>query len=479
MINLVKNELIKIFSKKAIYIYTTIVIVLLVSVAFMGKSGVIEDLSGYDSTYVEYLKESLNEYDLNDSYQLRMYIGDRVIIDVEEISKEYSYDSPQRLYIDEVIQPLLLEKYNYEFIDKDLENVNLVQIRLDQEIKKLSNFDWKSIIKDEKKLVEYDITLAENMLKEDKDNKDLKNQLEILKVKLWCLDYRLEHNIPNSYDSKSYLIDTYEQFASEYIVMVKDERLIKDRNELIKKREVESNYNIYLYKLENEMISDNQDMIEYVVFSFSYVDGFVVIAILIIAGSIISEEFNKGTIKQLLIKPFSRSKIFTSKIIASLIAILLFVLLYEGVFLLSNCLEYNNFSSIFGTNIVYDFNLGKVKEVPVLVQCLYGFISVLPAYLIIYITVILVGVLSTNSVASMISGFGLFFSSDLLSYLLKPQILAYMPFYTWDLSPYMYGGLNTNKYATFGTSLLIDILVIILLCILAYIFFNRKEVKNQ
>ena len=227
------------------------------------------------------------------------------------------------------------------------------------------------------------------------------------------------------------------------------------------------------------MISDNQDMIEYIVASFSYVEGFVVIAILIIVGSIISEEFNKGTIKQLLTKPFSRSKILTSKIIAGLIAMFLFLLVYEGAFLLSNCFEYNDFSSIFGTNVVYDFNLGKVKEVSVLAQCFYGFISVLPAYLIIFITVILVGVLSTNSVASMISGFGFFFVSDLLSYLLKPQIVAYMPFYTWDLTPYMYGGLNTNKYATFGTSILIDILTIVLLGILAYVFFNRKEVKNQ
>ena len=41
-----------------------------------------------------------------------------------------------------------------------------------------------------------------------------------------------------------------------------------------------------------------------------------------IAAAIVSEEFNKGTIKQLLVRPYSRTKILTSKIIVALIYII-------------------------------------------------------------------------------------------------------------------------------------------------------------
>ena len=479
MINLVKNELIKIFSKKAIYVYTAIVLSLMFGISFLSRNFSISENGTYTPEFIENMKDKLDTYDLEDEYGLDMYIGDRVIIDVYDLSKNYNSNSPEKYYVDTYIQPLILEKYTYEFRRKDLEQAKVLQLQIDELVKKLNNFNWKLLISEEKTQLENDIKELEGLLLLDKDNNDLKNSLEELKINLWCLNYRLANDIPYSYSSKSQLIDDYLNYYVQYQSAVKDESLIKNRNELITNREIVENYHVSLYKLENDMLETDSFMLELITGTFAYVDTLIICAIVIIIGSIVSEEFNKGTIKQLLIKPFSRGKILTSKIIAGFIAVMVFVLIYEVGYLIINCYEYNDFTSIFGTNVIYDFNLGKAREVSVLGQCLYGFITVMPAYLIIFLIVLFVGVISTNSVAAIAAGFGAFLGGDLIALTLKPQIIAWMPFFTWDMSPYMYGGISSNQYATFTNSLIVNVVTILVLLVLSFIVFKRKDIKNQ
>jgi len=470
LINLIRNELCKIFHKKAIYVYTIIVLIMLVGISVFGKIYNEQDNEGigYDQSYVDAIKDSLDDYDLNDENELDMYIGDRVLIDLYKLTSKYSFESPERYYIDTVIEPLVSTKYHLEYESKDSEKAKEVQVEIDAAVKKLDNYDWEVSIKEELKE-----TKAEMKLATDKD------ELEILKINLWCLNYRLDNDIPYSYSETSSLIEDYKSSAVDYLSIVKDESLIKNNEELIQKRTTEEKYNVSKYKLEHKLYSDSEYMKEYILSSMAYVDGLIIIAIIIIAGSIISEEFSKGTIKQLLIKPQSRCKILTSKIIASLIAISVFVLLYNGVFILANCFEYSDFTSIFGTSVVYDFNLGKVREINFLGHCLYGFISVLPAYLIIFFITIFMGVLSTSTIATISSVFGVYFFYDIFSLAFKPKVLSFLPFYCWDLSPFMFGGLSQNKYSTFGKSLIIDIVTMVGLVALSYILFKKKEIKNQ
>ncbi len=477
MINLVKNELVKIFSKKGIYVYTIIVLFMLVLSSVLVKS-VNTESDGLNDMYLQTLESNLESYDLSNESELQWYIGDRVIIDVHKISKGYKFESPEKYYIDEVIEPMLMEKYEKEYVDKDIEGAKLVQLEIDKEVNQLKNFDWKTQILDEKKLLEEEVNNYEALLLNDKDNEDIKKAIEQLNLQLWCLNYRLQNNVPYSYGSDSYRLESYQEFAVQYMNL-KDEELITDKSELAKAREVKANYEIAKYKLEHKLEENSQTMIEFIVSSFAYIDGFIVLAIVLICGSIISEEFNKGTIKQLLTKPFSRNKIFTSKVIAGLLACLVFVAVYELVFLLANCYEYGDFTSIFGSSVIYDYDLGKVREVSVLGQCLYSFVFVLPAYLIIFAIVMCVGAVSTSSVTTMIAGIGVYLVSDLLSMWFKPQLLSYIPFYTWDLTPFMYGGISSNVYFTFGKSLIIDILTIVVFMVVAYIFFKRKDIKNQ
>jgi ABC-2 type transport system permease protein len=438
-----------------------------------------------NDSYVEDLKIGLDNYDLADSSELNMYIGDRVIIDVTELSDDFGFDSPEKYYIETVIQPLILEKYQNEFIYKDMSKVQELQTQLGKEIGKLDNFDWRAFILEKKTALENEIKELENSKTNNVGSNDsINKELEQLKINLWALDYRLEKEIPYSYDYASMLVDDYLFYSEEYTNLVKDESLIKDRNELIRYRENISNYFTISYKIENNILNNSGDAeeafnIEYVIASFSFVDELIVIAIIIIVGAIIAEEFNKGTIKQLLTKPFSRSKILTSKILAGLIAISLFIVVYEIVFLGVNCIELGGISWIFENSIIYDFSINKVRELNVLGQCLYGFITVLPAYFIIYFIVLLVGVIATNSIASAIAGFASLFGAPLLDMFLNSKIMSFVPFFTWDLSPFMYGGLSSNQYATLGKCLIVDFITLIVLIISSYVIFNKKDIKNQ
>ena len=80
MINLIRNELTKIFCKKAIYVYTIVI-----ALMFVSSSSVLKENGGevtYNEDYMEIYESNLKEYDLNDKQQIRMYVGDRVYLDV-------------------------------------------------------------------------------------------------------------------------------------------------------------------------------------------------------------------------------------------------------------------------------------------------------------------------------------------------------------------------------------------------------------
>ncbi len=479
MINLIRNELTKILSKKAIWIYSLIIFILTFGMSVLTKNLAEDGNPRFTQSYIDSLEEGLSFHDLSTDYGLNMYIGDRTLIDSNKISLKYKYESPEYYYVQETIQPLIQEKYGLEYRDKDLEAVKLVQAEIDKEVSKLDNFDWKYQILQEKELVNQSIKDIEELLNTDKDNKDYQNMLEELKIELWCLNYRLDNGVAYSYSSKSDLVNDYKDYSIKYLTAIKDESKIKDQDDLRANREVISNYEVAKYKLENNMTEENSDMIDYITSSMAYIDGFIIIAIIIIVGSIVAEEFNKGTIKQLLTKPFSRGKILTSKIVAALIVSIIFIVLYEIVFVLANCYEYSDFTTIFSNSVVYDFNLGKVREISVLGMGVNGLLAVMPAYLIIFAIVMFMGTLSTSTVAAMCTGFGVYFFYDLINMLLSPKILAFIPFYTWDLSPYLYGGLNSNIHATLGKSLFIDILTVLVLIVGSYIIFSRKEIKNQ
>ena len=69
---------------------------------------------------------------------------------------------------------------------------------------------------------------------------------------------------------------------------------------------------------------------------------------------------------------------------------------------------------------------------------------------------------------------------EILSLLIdKFKPLAYLPFYTWRLDEFMFGGRSTIKQLTFNNSLILDIVYIVIFSISLIIVFKRTDIKNQ
>ena len=62
MINLIKNELTKIFSKKAIYVYTFLILSLVIGVCLVGKKVNEEENTNFIIEYTESLENGLESY---------------------------------------------------------------------------------------------------------------------------------------------------------------------------------------------------------------------------------------------------------------------------------------------------------------------------------------------------------------------------------------------------------------------------------
>ena len=96
--------------------------------------------------------------------------------------------------------------------------------------------------------------------------------------------------------------------------------------------------------------------------TFDEYEIFLIVMFMMTAGVIVSEEFSKGTIKLLLIKPYKRSTILASKFITSIIvAIIVILLVLLMQFVVGGLIQ--GFDSFRNPTIIYDHTINNVKQI--------------------------------------------------------------------------------------------------------------------
>lgn len=483
MINLVKNELVKIFHKKGIYILSGILVGIMALSLIVSKidlSSMIEEK--YTNTYYDELEENLESYDLNDKDEVMWYVDDKVELEIYKLKKDLKYDSPKYYYIDNELQNVMVNMYNAKYSNKNEAEYEQLKIEYDEMIKNLDDFDWKKSILESKNELDKEkaelVSSLKNATKEEKAN--IQEEIDNLGYQINALNYRLNNDVAPSYTNASYMVDNYVSAAMSYSSLNKDESAYKDRKELIRKREIIKEYNEVKYKIENNIVPKNSVTLQYEASSlFGQTDMIVLIAFLIIAGGIIAEEFNKGTIKQLLLRPFTRSQILVSKIIAAVIATFIFACFYYFMDLLIVGLMNNEFKSIFEPMIVYNFKTESVVEYSTFTYCLLNILATLPEYFLMFAICILVGILTTNTVACVISIFGVDFLNGLLSAFLPEKIAAFMPTNCMNFVEYLFGGISSNKYQTLLSSSIVYVVTLVVIVTISFVVFKKKDIKNQ
>ena len=208
---------------------------------------------------------------------------------------------------------------------------------------------------------------------------------------------------------------------------------------------------------------------------------FIVVVIVMIAGTIVSEEFNKGTIKQLLLRPYSRFKILLSKYITCLIVFILFILFYELVSFIAYGLSLG-FKSYSLPIIIYNFTTHQVMELNLIKGILMNFVSILPVYIIILTLAFFLSTLITSSGIALTISFLVYIFSDILNGLISLtnyKILRLFPTMCWNFNEYLFGNIPADKYLNFPMALIVTIITFLVLFVSSFLIFKHKDIKNQ
>lgn len=487
MINLVKNEITKIFHKKAIYILA--IITLLFTILSAGIIALANNLGDFFSSdaYINSLESSLEYYDLDNSEEASWYVDAKTNVDINKLANEYDKDSWQRSFVFNNVYDYVYRVNEAEFITKDKKDLEEAQIALDAILAEMNEHDWKYFVNKDKDQVEASIKEIEDYLKDgdlsESEKRSYQSMLDSLTYQLDGYNYHLNLNIPVDSSDKSYLIDTYVSSGMQYLQYAnKDEDMITNRDELREKRYLEESLYTSKYKLDNDIDSGFMNTAsEMVLGEMKSPVLFVVVAIIMIAGGIVAEEFNKGTIKQLLLRPYSRSKILLSKYIASVIVFLLFLLYY----LLITSICYGvvfGFSSFTTPVVLYNFTTHEAFQTSFIWNTVVNILSVLPAYLIILTLAFFIGVLTTNTGVSIAVVFLVYLFGGIiesLASLFNAKIIAYIPTMCWNFNQYLYGGMATFQYSTLTKSIIVSVITFIIFFVGSFIVFKRKDIKNQ
>ena len=199
------------------------------------------------------------------------------------------------------------------------------------------------------------------------------------------------------------------------------------------------------------------------------------IFVTIIASAMVSKEFSMGTIKLLLIRSYSRSKILTSKYIATLlITVTYYMSLYIGTIVVAL------FTSEINSTTEYVYLSSDWTYMHS--NFWFYFLGILASnliYLIIIATIAFsLSTISRNTSLSLGTTLGILFLGPLLTlYLIsKTELTKYLLMANWNLTNYLPGNSPSMEGMTLPFSMIINSLYLILLLFVGYYSFNRKDI---
>ena len=199
-----------------------------------------------------------------------------------------------------------------------------------------------------------------------------------------------------------------------------------------------------------------------------------------LTGTVISDEFNKGTIKLLLVRPYSRRKILLSKLIACLIALIVSILIITAIQIVFSGFTYG-FGTINVPAIIYNYNTNSIVTMNVFVYMLINLLKISPLIIILALVAFMIGTLSANTAVAIVVSFLLYFVSSIMQQLVtlfQVKWLMFIPTLNWDLTQYSYGSLPVIQGMTLGLSIAICAVTVIAMLVTTFEVFARKDIKN-
>lgn len=490
MTNLIKNELYKVFKRKSIYILLSIMLCIITLNTFLTKKYSIEDpvsTSAEEKYELQELKRTIDSYDKNSPGEKEEYYNALSNIELYELTDKYK-EPWKKILIRENLRDTIHSMNNAKYIEKDIEAYNEYKKEYDKFLKELDSNSWKYFVNKEIKTTTDEIYSLEKE-REKAKNKELYNsRIKEKKNKLEKLKLRLEKDIPYDNNYLNNALEDYKQAPQTYKEF--KESIIKNTSEFNIKEEyqIKRQYIEYMKNnANNKYIIDNKVDINspkttrnLLINTLS--DNFLFIMIIIAAGagSIVSTEFDKGTIKLLLIRPYSRNKILLSKYIVSMFMII-FAILSAFIMQLIIGGIFFGFSSLNIPVVIYNFVQNKVMHINLFKYIFDNVLAVLPEFILLATLAFAISTItnvSTLGVALPIVGVG---AADIINLIaINRNIIPLKYFVTlnWNFTNYLYGGVNSFPTLSIPFSILICAIYFLIMIITAFIVFNKRNIKN-
>ena len=458
MIKLIKNEIFKILHKKGTYIVLIITALFITLVSY---------LIGHEETY--FSTETYFDVDTGDVTQ------NKINKEMNEKYQKYNKDTWQHYVIDDTYD--IVSNYYYALdsgeisdeVKKSYQDVNNA----------LANDDWQYFVNKTLASRKEELKTLEESLKystADKEKKNLESQIFTIKVAIEMLEYRLKENVKYGNDYLNEAIDAITYSASAI-------NTYENTTNKETKSELEDTVKIYYksrYILENKEDINNASDLKFILSNFYSEYLFLILVFgIMIGGAIVSEEYNKGTIKSLLITPYKRSTILLSKFISVILLTILFIVIaylmqtvIGGIFL--------GFGSL--SNHVVEYNLAtkSLEVMSVFKYILLYTIANLPQILLLVTLAFAVSTIIGNTALAIVITFAGVIGSSIINMfasMYKIKVLNYFVTTNWNFNYYLFGG--TNPYGPSITQAIIVCLVYFLIMIItSFIVFNKKNIKN-
>lgn len=463
MIKLIKAELKKLFHKKSFYIVTMLFVLFSVLINVIYKEMALDYENQVD---IQEYKERNASLNLNNEEELQEYIYNLTLIETEEL-KSQCEDSNCKYMIEQFLFPLIEKSYQEKYFNKDDEEYQKSRNEINDYLDKIKLNDWKYFTNLKIEEINYYLTNSTDDITKTRYQ-------EILKLE----QYRLEHNIDygDSYLNKAIL--SLEENLFEFYNLKNRSNLTEEEQDRL--AYLEENYLTNHYVLDHQKDVNNHTNLQSVLKNFFSEFGlFILIYIVMISGSIVSEEFNKGTIKYLLTKPYKRSTILTSKILTVLllIPIIVFMMVFIEIVVGGIIL---GFSSLSIPVLIYQAAAHSLVETSILIYFVQMFLANLPIYIILSVLCFMLSTITTSTSAAITITFLFYLVSNVIANLaIYYPIKIFKAFIAlhWDFSYLIHFNSHPYHMETWLSLVVVLLYISVMLCI-SFCYFNKKDVKN-
>ena len=459
MINLIKNEIYKILHKKGTFIVLIITALFITLVSY---------LIGHEKVY----NVSTEMYYNGDAGSV---VENKINQEINELSKKYNNKTWQYYVLNDVYT--VVSNYHYakegNYLDESLEN------EYDAIKKALDNDDWKYFVNVKTDSLKEELKNYEESLKNatsDKAKKDIETQIYGINVAIEMNEYRLKENVKYGNDYINTAINDITSLASS----VKSYETTTDEETKSQLEYNVKNYYKSRYILENKEDINNEQDLRFIMTNFYSEYMFLILVFgVMIAGAIVSEEYNKGTIKSLLITPYKRGTILLSKFITVIVLTILFIIISYLMQIIIGGL-FLGFGSL--SNHVVEYNLAtkSLEAMSLSKYTLIYTIANLPQILLLVTLAFAVSTIIGNTAFAIVITFAGVIGSSIINMFAsayKIKILNYFVTTNWDFNYYLFGG--TSPYGTSLVHAIITCIIYFLIMVItSFIVFNKKNIKN-